>query len=61
VIREAGAPWTPRIAAEDIRRDARFIHEDVLARVVNGKGRPPLTAGGRDIRSPLFVGVYRFF
>ena len=44
-----------------IRRHSAFIEEDVLRQVAQRLPRAPLTPGGRDIRSALFVGVYRFF
>jgi hypothetical protein len=61
VIRDPRAARTACVATQDIRGDARFIHEDVLAGIVNGERRPPLPAVGRDIRSTLFVRVYGFF
>ena len=61
VIRDPGAARTARVAAQQVRRDARFIHEDVVASIMDRERRPPLPAGGRNIRATLFVGVYGFF
>ena len=61
VIRDAGAARAARVATEQIRRDARFIHEDVLTSIVERQRLTPLPPGGCDVRSTLFVGVYRFF
>jgi hypothetical protein len=61
VIRDPDAARTAGIAAQQIRGDARFIHEDELMGIMDGECRPPLPAGGRDIRATLFVGVYGFF
>ena len=55
---------TARAAAippQQIRGDAGLIDEDVAARVVDRLRVAPVPAGGRDIRSALFVGVNRFF
>ena len=61
VIAEARARGTAAIAAQQIRRDAAFIEEDVLAHVAQRLPRPPLAPRRGDIRPALFVGVYRFF
>ena len=61
VIAEAHAARTPAVAAQEIRRDARFIDEDVAARVVQRLGVLPPAARRGDVRPALFVGVYRFF
>lgn len=52
---------TAAIAAQQVGRDAGFIDEDVGARVVQRLRILPVTSRGRNIRAPLFVGVYRFF
>ena len=44
-----------------LRGDARFVDEDVGARIVQRLGVLPVTAGGSDVRPTLLVGVYRFF
>jgi hypothetical protein len=61
VIRNAGPAQAPRIEPQQIRGHARFIHEDVLAGIVERLRLDPLAARGRDIRSTLFVSVYGFF
>jgi hypothetical protein len=61
VIRDAHPAWTSGVAAQQIRGDAGFIDEDVLAGIVERQRVPPLTAGGGDVRAMLFVGVYGFF
>jgi hypothetical protein len=61
VIRNAGPAQAPRIEPQQIRGHARFIHEDVLAGIVERQRLDPLAARGRDIRSTLFVSVYGLF
>lgn len=61
VIPEACAARTAAIATQEVGRDARFINEDVGARVVQRLRGVPLAPGGRDVRPALFVGVYGFF
>ena len=61
VIPEAYAPRTAPVAAQEIRRDARFVDKDVAARVVQRLGLLPPAAAGGDIRTALLVRVYRFF
>ena len=60
VIAEARAPRTPSVAAEQIRRHAAFIEEDVLARVAQRLPQLLLPARRGDIRPSLLVGVYLF-
>lgn len=61
VIAQTLATGTPPVAAEQIRRDTRFIDEDVRTRVVQGLGVLPPPARRGDVRTTLLVGVYRFF
>lgn len=61
VIPDARAAKTPGVAAQQIRGHARFINEDVLARIAEGQRLAPLPPAGCDIRATLFVGVYGFF
>ncbi len=61
VIPNARPTRTAGVAAQQIRGHARFIDEDVLSRIADRQRPAPLASGRRDIRAPLFVGVYRFF
>ena len=61
VISQPHAPRAPTVAAQEIRRDARFIDEDVGARIVERLRILPPAARGGDVRPALFVGVYGFF
>jgi hypothetical protein len=61
VIGDARAPRTPRIATQQIGRDAGFIEEHKPAGIMEGLPLPPQPARGRDISAPLFAGVYGFF
>ena len=61
VIADARPAPAARIAANQIGRNARFIHEDVLVREPDRLAVVPPAPRCRDIRTPLFVGVYRFF
>ena len=61
VIPNARPTRTAGVAAQQIRGHARFIDEDVLSRIANRQRPAPLASGRRDIRAPLFVGVYGFF
>jgi hypothetical protein len=61
VIAQAHASRTPTVAAQEIRRDARFIDEDVGARIVQWLRVLPLATRRGHVRASLFVGVYRFF
>lgn len=61
VIAQAHATGTPTVAAQQICRDARFVDEDVGARVVQRLGVLPPAAIGGDVRTSLLVGVYGFF
>jgi len=61
VIANARAARAAGIAANQFRRDARFIDEDVPARIVERQRLIPMTPRGRDIRPTLFIGVDGFF
>jgi hypothetical protein len=61
VIAEAHAARAAAIAAEQIGRNPRFVDENVAARIVQRQRVLPAAPRRRDIRAPLFVGVYRFF
>jgi hypothetical protein len=61
VIPNARPAKAAGIAAQQIGGHARFVHKDVLARLMERLRLAPLPAIGGDIRSPLFVGVYGFF
>ena len=55
------AAETARVATDQIRGDAGFIDEHILARIVERLGLDPPAAGRGDVRPALFVGVYGFF
>lgn len=61
VIAQAQPAGTAAIAAQQVGGDTRFIDEDVGARVMQRLRILPVAPRGGDIRTPLFVGVYRFF
>jgi hypothetical protein len=61
VIAEPRAAETPTVSSEQIRRDATFIEKDVLPGVAERQPVAPAAARGGDVRTPLLVGVYRFF
>jgi hypothetical protein len=61
VIPHAVPARTAAIAPQQIRRDARFVEEDVAAGVVQPLGVLPVPARRGDVRAPLLGGVYRFF
>jgi hypothetical protein len=61
VIAKAHAARTSPVAPQEIRRDPRFIDEDIGARIVQGLGVLPAPAIGGNVRASLLVGVYRFF
>jgi hypothetical protein len=58
---EACSARTAAIAAQQIGRDARFVEEDIAPRIMQRQRVLPPAARRRDVRTPLFVGVYRFF
>jgi hypothetical protein len=61
VIGDARTARTPRIPAEQIGRDARFIDEDQPVGAVERLPGAPLSSRGGDISAALFGGVYGFF
>jgi len=61
VVADPRAPGASSIAAQQVGGHAGFIHEHVLAGIVNRLRVSPLPAGGGHVRPTLFVGVYRFF
>ena len=61
VVAETFAARAPAIAPEQIRRDAAFIEEDILADVTERLPVAPAIAGRDDVRATLFVGVNGFF
>jgi hypothetical protein len=61
VIVKTGAPGATPIAAEQVGRDATFVDEQILLRVVRGKAVAPAATVRDDVATPLFVGVYGFF
>jgi hypothetical protein len=60
VIPQTHAPRTSPVAAQEIRRDARFVNEDVGACVVQRLRVLPAPTIRGDVRASLLVGVYRF-
>ena len=61
VIAQARPQRTPPIAPQEIGGHAAFVEKEVLAHVAQRLPRAPAAARRRDVRTPLFVGVYRFF
>jgi hypothetical protein len=61
VIRHAGAAGTAGVATKQISRDAGFVDEHILPRVVQWQGVGPPPPSDGHISAPLFVGVYGFF
>ena len=61
VVMEPRPPRAAAIPTQQIGGDAALIEKDVLAHLAQRLPRLPLAAGRRDIRTTLFVGVYRFF
>jgi len=61
VIAQPDAAETATIAAQQIGGDAAFIDEDILPGVAQRQPVAPAAPLSGDVRSPLFVGVYRFF
>ena len=61
VIVQPDTARTAAIPSQQVRRHATFIEEHVLAHVAQRLPRLPLSPSRGDIRTSLFVGVYRFF
>ncbi len=61
VIRNPRAAETPGVAAQQIRRDAGLVDEDVVRPVAKRLGGDPASAVRGDIWAPLLIGVYGFF
>jgi hypothetical protein len=61
VIIQAAAAQTATISAQQISRDAAFVHEHPLADIAQRHPGAPVAALSRDVGAPLFVRVYRFF
>jgi hypothetical protein len=61
VITQPQAARAAAIAAQQIGGDARLVEEHVPARIVQRQRVLPLATRRGDIRTALFVGVYRFF
>ena len=61
VIANAGPAQAAGVATKQIRGHARFVDEDVLARIAERQRGAPLPSRRGDIRPTLFVGVYGFF
>ena len=61
VIAEPCAAGAPAVAPEQIRRDAAFIEKDVLPQIAERLPLAPAATLSDHVRTPLFVGVDRFF
>ncbi|NOT27785.1 MAG: hypothetical protein HOP16_16990 [Acidobacteria bacterium] len=61
VIPEPEPAQTPTVAAQQIRGHAGFVDKHIPAGIAEGQGVLPAPARGRDVRTGLLVGVYRFF
>jgi hypothetical protein len=61
VITQSQPARAAPVATQQIGGDTRLVEEDVPARIVQGQRVLPLATRRGDVRSPLFVGVYRFF
>ena len=61
VIAEPGPTRAPTVAAQEIRRNAALIQEQVLPRIAERQPVAPLAPLSRDVGAALFVGVNRFF
>jgi hypothetical protein len=61
VIAQAGPARTAPVAADQIRGDAAFVNEHILAKIAERlRLAPPAPVSG-NVWSSLFVGVYGFF
>jgi hypothetical protein len=61
VIAQARAAQTAAVPTQQIRGDPAFIQKQILRDLAERLPRLPVPPGRGDIRSTLFVGVYRFF
>jgi hypothetical protein len=61
VVMQAGAARAAAIPTQQIGGDAALIEKDVLVHIAQRLPCLPLATGRCDIRTALFVGVYRFF
>ena len=61
MIPESLAPRTAAVPTQQIRGDPAFIQKQRLRDLAERLPRLPVPPGRGDIRSTLFVGVYRFF
>ena len=61
VIAQPHTAETAAVSTQQIGRDAAFIDKDVLPRLAQRQPVAPAAPFSRDVGSPLFVGVYRFF
>jgi hypothetical protein len=57
----ARAARTAAIPAQQIGGDTTLVKKDVLADIAERLRVSPLAARRGDVRTTLFVGVYRFF
>ena len=61
VIVQPRAAGTPAVAAQDVGPHTALVEKHVVTGLVQGQPVSPLPPLGRDVRPPLFVGVYGFF
>lgn len=61
VIVQPRAARAAAVAAQDVGRHAALIEKYVLTGIVQRQPVSPAPPLGRDVRPPLFVGVYGFF
>jgi hypothetical protein len=54
-------PWAPPVPPQQVRRHPALVEKDIPTRIPDREALAPAPAIGRDVRTPLFVGVYRFF
>ena len=61
VVVKPGAARASAVAAQEIGRHAALVQKHVLPGIVQRQPVSPVPPLGRDVRPPLFVGVYGFF
>ena len=61
VIVDAGAPPTPAVAPQQVRRDPAFVEKNEARGVNRRRDVSPVRPGRGDVRPILFGSAYRFF